>query len=347
MQKTKETLSNTLAFVAGGRQSMQMIKAGDITRLGLRLVAKVTGGTAVTPKEDGLLRLIKGLTLGEPGKEAYLDINSGVQLHMLNKVQFMDSSTVDALPAATITKTCVADLLYQPGLRSISDPYDPSVVMPAEEASQLELKVIWGDAADLGTGYTIEAANTYLEVTRYDLKFDKKEDRYVYYASMGKGLSQAEKADMLNSYVAATKKPIVPVTTPSQVIDTIDILSAQTNLGLSVKLPLGFVINNTGIMVLDSSGNRSDSEITEIGIKYPRKGSTPSKLSWSAAVAECQQSYNLLTRVTGVAWIRWADVFEATRVGLDLTTANESEVQLAFSTARSGGKIVLIHNMLK
>ena len=131
-------------------------------------------------------------------------------------------------------------------------PLDPSVVIPGRRVSNLQTSVVWGTAESLGTGYTVNSA--YLYITPSQIVLEEGESEADVWPEVG--------PDGLPTGRSALLVPRVENSSQS-------LTTANSSLSLSHDVPVNMVLHRTLITVLDSNGDRTDTPVTEIGVKFP------------------------------------------------------------------------------
>lgn len=306
-----ETLTQTLPFEANAIKTLKLPTTGYVTRYELLLRLNVTtdaGGA--TAREDALARIIRSLRIEFPGARTYFGIPDGRLLKYLNYYDFKGQIHEDSLPtSASVTQDVYAKFNIYFGFAP-RNPFDPTVVLPAGELSDLQFTVSWGNASDLGTGYTINEGE--ITITQ----------RYI-------ALEPGE-----------TRKHIFPkgINTPIMTPVTKSIDSIKSDLELQEDIPVGNVITRILLMVLDSAGNRTDDYVSEIGILKPRTKETPFRIKWKNSVLKDRHDYALPSSVTGVTIIDGEEV-SGIPVGIDLSLTEVGEWKIGFTTEASGGEI--------
>ena len=312
------TLTRKIPFQAGQEVTFKLDTVGYITRIELLLRLNVTtdatnGGV---PAEDALARIIKSLRVEVPGGRPFFAVPDGRILKYMN-VKDLGKVYEDALPtAAGVTADVYAKYYVYFGFEP-ADPFDPTVVIPARRLSDLQMVVRWGDATDLGTGYTINDGEITVTLRRIVLEADESEEDI-----WPEGINQ-------------------PVMQPSEL--TIDAVKGE--LGLQDNLPTGNVLREAMILVLDSADNRSDAEVSEVGIVIPETQEKPFRVEWRTLVRETAMDAGLDAPVAGFAVIDFEDV-AGHPIGLDLSMAEAGEWKLGFSTLRTGGRIKITYLMV-
>ena len=95
-------------------------------------------------------------------------------------------------------------------------------------------------------------------------------------------------------------------------------------------------------MVLNSSGNRTNSNITEIGVKYPKERRTPYKWNINALRAFNRQKFRLPSTITGAVMLPWSVLTDKEK-GIDLRGAQVGDVKTAYTVAVGSGTLHELH----
>ena len=118
--------------------------------------------------------------------------------------------------------------------------------------------------------------------------------------------------------------------------------AVASNLGKTDEVPVGNMLNSVLVMVLDSSGDRSDSYVTDMGIKFPKQVRTPFESKWYELKARMRALYNLPSDLTGIALIplQWVS---KRAIGIDLSAAMTGDVKLGFTIATASGTLHILY----
>jgi hypothetical protein len=294
---------------------------GYITHLDCQLRVNVTtvGVPAGAPLEDPLSRLIKALRIKASGRRSYVDMDDGRQWDYFARFQYGNKLQRDALPLAGVT----ADMYWQMPVHLGLFPGnfgDISVPIPAAEINDLIMEIQWGTTADLGTvpaDYTIN--NGEIIVTLHELTLAPGED----------------------------PKKVWPGGIPSPRFEAIreSLAAGHNNFSLESDFPVGDTIRNTLMLMFDSSDNRSDLDVTELTVKFPKQRENPWERQWRQFRNNSQRKYGWETLIPGVARLDGSEI-SGRPVGLDLTRAIRGDVKLGFSNTVTGGEIQLLHYMM-
>ena len=311
----KTTLEKTIPFEAGAIKDLALPRQGYITHLDAILRLKVsTGADGGTPKTDGLWRVLKWLRIEGPAAKTYYAFRDGRIQKFKQILEYSGNFHEDPLPTeASVTKEVRAHIRIHTGFNPL-DNFDPTVPIPAVDLNSLSLSVLWGDASDLGSGYTIDEGE--LKLTMYQILFDSEEEKRDWYPE-----GPAEPR-----YEAVEKS-----------IDEV-----KTNLGFDFDLPTGYVLVKTLVMVVSSGDDYSDEEVTEYGVKFPKENMIPLRIDWRQGQYEDRARYSLLQTLAGRIVVDYEEL-TGNPLGIDMSDKQTGDVKLGFTTAKTGGKVSLMH----
>lgn len=309
VKRVTDTLTETIPFVANKQKSIDLPTQGFITRIELLLHLNVTTDSGgATPNEDALARLIRSMRIEYPGRKTYFAIPDGRLLKYKNYIDLKQVAEDDLPTSASVTQDIYAKYNIYWGLNP-KDPFDPSVVVPAERLSNLRLSVLWGDATDLGTGYTINNGEIIVTIRRYDLE---REGERAFEKLVEPRMESAEKS-----------------------ID-----EKKSDLGFQINVPIGLVLRETLILITDSADNRSDAEVDEYGVIFTKLDQTPYKVNWKSHVRELYEDLKLKEQIAGLGVLYWRNIARhGEELGFDASRYKYGDIALGFTTAQTGGKI--------
>ena len=306
------TIDDTHTYTSGGTTQIDIPESGYITEILALSAIGITSGSSVSAAEDALARLIDAMQITAAGGKNYYDITDGRQGFYREYIRRQGQAQIDSMPAANATATKRMLLVIHPGLNPY-DPFDRSIIIPATELSNLKHKVTWGAAATLGTGFTINSGTLSLTINEIVLeKGERREDIWP------EGIN-------------------VPMFEAREVTTVV-----ASNLGKTDEVPVGNMLNSVLVMVLDSSGDRSDSYVTDLGIKFPKQVRTPFESKWYELKARMRALYNLPSDLTGMALIplQWVS---KRAIGIDLSAAMTGDVKLGFTIATASGTLHILY----
>lgn len=313
MYKNVYPLSDTIGYVAGTTANVDIPKSGYITELNFLFTIRVTAAGGASGKEDPLARLINAARLTASGAKNYFDISDGRQWYYWQFFNYEGQISGDSLPVGTSDDITLALKIHW-GL----DPYldtDRTIILPSPELQNIKMEIDWGDTTDLGTGYTITAANSEAQITITELALEAGE------------LRESVWATMLSPRFEAREIPLS---------------ATSTNLGKTDDVPVGDVLYQTTELVLNSSGNRTNTNITEIGVKYPKERRTPFKRKFNEMRAYARTKFRTTSTVSGAFMLPW-QVLTDKEKGIDLRGAQVGDVQLGHTVGTGSGTIHLLH----
>ena len=306
-----ETFTQKINIKEGDTVTYKLPTRGYVTRYELLMRLNVSTGTdGGVPREDALFRFIKSLRIEYPGGKIYYGVPDGRLIKFKNILDFGGRIREDPLPtSANVTQDVYVKMILNWGFEP-TDSFDPSVVIPAAELSDLYLTITFGTAADLGSGYTINGGD--ITVTA----------RYI---SGDKDLIFPEDCN-------------IPISTPVE----LDINEVKGDLQIRDDLPVGNVLRETLILIVDNNDNRSNYEISEVGLIIPAERKIPYRIEWNTLNTQLRHDYGLEFEIHGLGTIDYEDI-SGLPLGLDMTEEQVGSWKIGFSSVRSGGKIKMMH----
>lgn len=310
------TIDDEHTYSSGATTQIDIPESGYITEILALSEITIAGGTSVSAAEDALARLIDAMQITAAGGKNYFDITDGRQGFYREYIRRQGQAQIDSMPAANAAAAIKRMLMIiHPGLNPY-DPFDRSIIIPAAELSNLKHKVTWGAATTLGTGFTITAASSTLSLTVNEIVLEKGERR----------------------------EDIWPegINVPMFEAREISITATASNLGKTDEVPVGNMFNSVLIMVLASGGDRDDTNVSDVGIKFPKQVRTPFESKSYELKARMRSLYNLPSDLTGIYLIplQW---ISKRAIGLDLTSAMTGDVKLGFTIGTASGTIHLLY----
>lgn len=313
------TLTDTHTYAANTTTQIDIPETGYISHISCLLKLVTVGGSIVTLVQDGVARLIGAMSISAAGGKNYYDITDGRQGFYKEYLRLEGKPNIPSAPVvAGATTTTYLELIIHPGLNPF-DPYDRSVIIPGAELSNLKHKISWAAASAVASaGITISSGE--LTVTVNEWQLDPGESR----DSLFPG----------------------GINVPLYEAREISLAAAKSNLGQVDDVPVGSVLNSIFIMQEDSSDDRTDDEIDEVGVLYPKQQrATPFRLKWYPLKYRSKSHYSIPTMPAGMTLLplEWVS---RRAVGLDLTAAMVGDVQLALTTLVGTGDIHLLYHSI-
>lgn len=310
-RRVTDTLVQTIDYEANKQKSLDLPTQGYITRIELLLHLNVTtdATSGGSPNEDALARIVESVRLEHPGKKTFFWVNDGRFLKYKNVIDFKQVAEDELPTSAGVTQDVYAKYYIYWGFKP-RDPFDQSIVLPAEELPNLRLTIKWGDETSLGTGYTINYGDITVTIRRLDVE-------------------RGERIPVLvEPRMEAVEKPIDEI---------------KTDLGFQIKAPVGLVNRESLILVLDSSDNRSDSEVSEYGIVFTKLDQTPYRVNWKGHVREVYMDKELKEQIAGLGLFYWRNIARpGEELGFDATGYGVDDIVFGFTTSRTGGSVKIV-----
>jgi len=310
-------LSSYHTYSANDKTTIDLPEEGYITRLDCLLTLNITAGTSVSAEEDFLARIIKSCRIKAAGARNFFDISDGRVWYWWNYFKQEGQVQFDSAPDANTAAADYYALFTIHWGYNWRDPFDTTVVIPAVNLSNLQMELEWGAATDLGSGFTVNSGT--MKITVYEVTLEPGETEQKIWP-----------AGLINPRFDHRQK------TPT---------STYSNLGFRDEVPTGDVLYETLVMILDSSDDRTDSDITEIGVDFPKQRRTPISWNWRLRKARSRAHYRVPSDVTGVTLFPWSDV-SGREAGIDLVNAQVGDVRMGFTVATANGEINLLHIMM-
>jgi len=310
------TIDDEHTYSSGNTTQIDIPESGYITEILALSKITIAGGTSVSANQDALARLIDAMQITAAGGKNYYDITDGRQGFYREYIRRQGQAQIDSMPAANAAAAVKRMLLViHPGLNPY-DPFDRSIIIPAAELSNLKHKVTWGAATVLGSGFTITSGSSTLSLTINEIVLEKGERREDLWPE---GIN-------------------VPMFESREVA----ISATASNLGKTDEAPVGNMLNSILLMILDSSGDRDDTNVSDVGIKFPKQVRTPFESKWYELKAKTRALYNLPSDLVGTTLIplQWVS---KRAIGLDLSAAMTGDVKIGFTIGTASGTLHLLY----
>jgi len=315
-------VSAVQSYTPLGPIQLDLISSRNITFIkGTLSVNYTTASAAPTAVEDGIAKLVQNMRLvfsgGTASTFAVTDLS---QMTLYNQMLYGSNIVNDQPPiAVSTTGTVSVDFIMNPSL-DIKDYENPKNLIPGQSPSISQMQILgtWGTAANAwvgGTNATINSAQISIDEQNgwYFTNVKQLKDE------LGVG-------------------PDGGVYIPLYLSDTQTFTGANTGLSLSMPIPKDNVIRNIFLIAKDSSGNRSDSIITNLAIKTAANQSLYGELAFDS-IQNIYSYRNNLPKVTGCAVISALDDmrngYASNSVGL-IVHRTESALEINFSTSAAG-----------
>jgi len=334
------------AFAPNVTTSVPLPLSGYITQLDclIRVNVTDTGGALL---EDPFARLIRALRIKSSGARSWVDFSDGRQWKYYSWLQYAGKLGIDPFSVSSVTADYYALIPLHIGTFP-QDDFDTSVVIPAVETTDLNMEVVWGAAADIGAGITINNAEMIITVNEI-------------------ALAPGEKRSLIwkKGLVMPRFEPVI-----------VPIAQAFANLGQNNNLPVGDTLNRIVVMVAETTVNprglRTNAFATDLGVKFPKLREIPWESQFLSQVYRTQRKYDLAQQlfvhdaiaaipagqgdtryalrghINGVTQVDGMQL-SGRAIGIDLTRAVTGDAQLSFTTsvaAFATADIHLLHYLL-
>jgi len=324
-------ISDLLDYSASSTKTLDIPETGYITELLLLLELYVTPSSIVSAAEDALAKILDSIKITAAGGKNYFTVDDGRQALYHAYHQYQGQLLHDALPSAGGDATTVRMIIpIHFGLDPF-DPFDKSIVVPAAELSNLQLSVTWGSASDLGTGYTVTAASSRIRAIVRELTLERGETReMIWPGGINVPLFESRSLSLTTTY---------------------------SNLGKTDDVPVGSMLHSVLVLVADSSNDRTDTEVTEFGTKYPKLALEEYRIDNMYALKAMNRKQFLLpgtlvgqpsswlSDLTGCFLFRFEEI-TGRAIGMDLSTAMTGDVKLGFTISTGSGTIYLLYRSI-
>lgn len=315
MQKLTETIVANAEWSEGNTRTIDIDLAGYITEVIFRFHLNVSRTTAGAAVQDGILRLIRGLKFTASNVKDWYSIRDGREGYYLSYLKTQGNTYLAGLPAAGNTADVECQFSFHPGVM-VGNMFDITRCIPLRGKSNVQVEIDWGTAAThLGTGYSVnddDSEGLSVEIARVVLE---------------KGESEAEAFDPLDHIFVPRLLPV-----------TYAIDALYSSYAFSRDILTGAYIRDVMLLILDSSGDRSNAEIEEFRVVNNKGGIFHVRRSWTGFEREVTARYYLQTLVEGLGIIDFRNV-KGKDYGLDMVQASKGDWMLEFTTAVADGEI--------
>lgn len=315
MKPLTYTLPQKHTYAANAVTTVELPISGYIPQIDLLVRENITTASAVL-KGDAMARLIKSIQIRSSQSKNWWYTTDQRQHKYLAYLNLRGQIQEDTLPATGGPADYYALYPIHWGVNWF-DPHDKSVILPARETQNLVMDVTWGQATDLGTNTTVNSAD--ITLTIHELALDAMETR-----------ESAWPAGLL----VPRMEPVI--LTPG---------GTFANLGYEYNIPTGDTLVQTVIMVVDTNDARSDLDVTEVGLRFPKRRETPFAVDWDQLKYANRANLSLPAAVPGVVLWDWKTVTRRP-AGLDASAFMIGDCKLIFTVGVATGKIHLLHYML-
>lgn len=317
MRRNIYPMVDNITWAASTENGVDLPETGYITHIDSFFTLNITGGSTPSANEDGWWRMFTAATI-KAARHVFFDVTDGRQWYYWMYHPYKSRLDSDTLPAATAAAANYYTVLPIHWGLNVYDKFDRTVVVPAVELTNLRFDVTWGAATAGGTDITVNSGN--IKNIIYELVLEK-----------GDLKSDVWRKGLLSPRMEAD-------------VDA-SIGSTYSNFSYKKDMPVGDVLYQTLVMVLDSSGNKSRSYISEYRLEFPKGRMNPVEHNWRAQEFITHRDYDLTSRSTGVILFPWGDA-TGEIAGIDLSSAMKGDVKLGFTVATASGQLHLLHYAL-
>ena len=309
-------LNDYHTYAANAVTNVNLPENGYITSIHCVLNATIVPhGTTVSGATDGIINLIKSSQIQAAG-QTFFTVTAPEDWYYWGFYRHRGNMRLIALPAAGAGSTThiMADFEIHLGYYP-KEPFDPTVVLPGRRISNLQHSVTWGAPTDLGAGYTVTSATMKLIISEIVLEHGESEEDV-----WPKGI-------------------LVPrVENSSEPLD-----SAHSALALAHNVPVDLVLHHTLLTVLDSDDNRTDTPVTQLGVRLPPLTEEPKMMYWHESKGENYTRTEPMTIVAGEHFFEWP-LISGNERGIDLTGAKSGDVTINLTnTAAASNNARFLH----
>lgn len=324
-------VSDTLDYTASTTKSIDIPETGYITELMLLLELYVTPSSIVSAAQDALARILDAIKITAAGGKNYYSVEDGRQSLYDAYHQYQGQLLHDPLPSAGGSAATVRMLIPLHFGLDPFDPFDKSIIIPAAELSNLKLEVTWGAASALGTGFPVTAGSSRIRAFVRELTLEKGETREVIWPG--------------------------GINVPLYESRSIGLTTTASNLGKTDDVPVGSMLHSALVMVVDSSNDRSDANVTEVGTKYPKLALEEYRVNNMYALKAMNRKQFLLpgtlvgqpatwlSDLAGCFKFRFQEI-TGRAIGMDLSTAMTGDVKLGFTIGVGSGTIFILYKSI-
>jgi hypothetical protein len=324
MQKTVRTLfadDNKATWATGAKKTIKIPTERWQSEILLRCDATYNSAASATKAQDGVLNLIKTLTLKVNGKPVrtwsparywYL-----LPLDLGTVPEFVDVTTTEANGKKASFDLPIyfhPDPAVEP---SLEDQTSMLALLPGGYLSSVEIEIEFGATGAFGTNQTITAGTVDVQLKELDLT--PGEEMSIYNAS-GKGVLKSDRLLMIYE---------------SEISKTVD--AAYTDYKLKVVLPTGNVLYRSALFAT-KAGVRDDTLISAYKVRDERRKFDYSEESWAHSQARDVREYRPVKALEGNLYLTGLTIVDYVEFGaLDLRNVQGDPAVLAFTVGAPNG----------
>lgn len=325
-------------FQANGLAQIPLELPGYYTELVLSVTLNLDTGTSVDPATDWDAMIIKSLKIQADNSRPFLQLDDGRELKYYDYFMAHGSLFIPDLPGESQSGVDVT-FRYPIHLGDFfRNKYDvpsdkvtpPSEVIATRDLSNLLFEIGWGDANDLGTGFTINSG--YAELMVSYLLLQPGVSEALAFAPRGKAVGK------VGFWQPGT-----------QVQRERNITTTYANLAYSTNFLNGFWVKDVIIMATrDDAGAGvlvlKDDVVTELRLES-KDGRDLYNATWEEQKRANAQNFELPAAVTGVIHLDLREIFGADYEGIYVRNAGDLKWKFTIANVDGSnpGHIIIVY----
>jgi len=310
------SITETAAWVASRTRSIDVLLTGYVTQIDVIIDLTVSAASsAASLAIDAPYNCMTSLKFTASNWKDWMTYIDGRQAYWDCYLKSQGNAVEGTLPTAGESDTVTMQFSMHPG-SNFGNRYDLTRCIPLRGRSNVQMKVTWGASTSIGTGYTITDGELSIVVHRMVL-----------------GEGQSEKAAFA---------PLDNLMVPRYIPVSYNIDGTYANYTFSKNVPTGAYMRDLMLMICDSDGDRSNSDVTKLAVS-DNKGNTPIEWdSWTNFVRAVRQQLYLPSTPTGVGMLFFKDV-KGDPYGLNMVGANLGDWSIDMTTEAEDGDVYGIY----
>lgn len=285
---------------------------GYYTRVTAKFFLYVTAGSTPSPDADYPGEIMKSGKIEPTNVAPFYEMDDGRQLYYEDFIRAEGSLYKEALPSAGQSKWVRWHLPIHFG-DEYKEDYDISDIIATRGLSNLAFKMKWGTEDDLGTGYTIAAADANGKKSRVELE--------ICYVVLHAGIREIQAFPGMVPLPGRVRAP--SFWQPHWHVDREpQITATRDSLSFKKKFLNGFFLREAIMMVLDDTDTLRDDIVTELQIA-DKEGKDFFTKELMGLETDNMRDFHLSTPLVGVVWIDFKKIFHKTAAGIYLASADD------------------------